>query len=170
MKPQGKFANVDEALAQAPRPLSDYDWLVIVDDDVRVTPGFLDRYLALATAAGLDVSQPAHRFASYASHSLTRRRFGSLVRESNFVEIGPLTVLRAATFADLLPFPKSRWCWGIGVLWSDIARRQGWRMGIVDAEPVQPHLSPVARSYDNQEAIDEGRDMLKAFGVELSAK
>jgi hypothetical protein len=169
MKPQGKFANVDEAVANAPRLLAEYDWLVIVDDDVRVEDNFLDCYLALAASAELDISQPAHRFASYASFGLTRRRFGSLVRESNFVEIGPLTVLRATTFAELLPFPKSRWCWGIDVLWSDIARRRGWRMGIVDALPIG-HLSPVASTYDNQDAVDEGRAMLKAFGVDLTAQ
>jgi hypothetical protein len=168
MKPQGKFANVDDALANAPKQISAYDWLVIVDDDVSFHDKFLDRYLALAMAAELDISQPAHRFASYASYEITRRRFGSLVRASHFVEIGPLTVLRATTFAKLLPFPKSRWCWGVDVLWSDIARRQGWRMGIVDAAPVG-HMSPVASSYDNDEAVREARAMLEAHGVRLNA-
>lgn len=164
MKPQGKFANVDEAIAAAPRPLAAYDWLVITDDDVAVPRSFLDAYLALAQAGDLAISQPAHRFASYASYEITRRRYGSLVRSSRFIEIGPLTVLRADTFSDLIPFPPSRWCYGIDVLWTEIAHRRGWRMGIVDAAPIR-HLKPVARGYDSSEAFDEARELMARFDV-----
>ena len=167
MKPQGKFANVDEAISKAPRPLSDYDWLVITDDDVAFREGFLDSYLALAGAAELDISQPAHRFASYASYQLTRRRYGSLVRSSRFIEIGPITVLAARTFNQLIPFPSSRWCYGIDLLWSALTMRNDWRMGVVDAAPIR-HLSPVAQSYDKSEAFAEGKRLLEHFEVALS--
>ena len=167
MKPQGKFANTDEAILAAPAPLESYDWLVITDDDVGLPPHFLDDYLALAVAADLAISQPAHRFASYVSFEVTRRKFGSLVRESNFVEIGPLTVLRKDAFADLIPFPASRWCWGIDVIWAEIAKRRGWRMGIVDGVPVR-HLKPIAKSYDKGEAVAEARALLSKYDVQRS--
>lgn len=167
MKPQGKFANVDEAIAAAPRPLQDYDWLVVTDDDVAVGRTFLDDYLALAGAAELDISQPAHRFASYASYDITRRRYGSLVRSSRFIEIGPITVLASRTLPELIPFPASRWCYGIDLLWSAISGRNGWRMGVVDGAPVR-HLSPVARTYDKTEAFAEGKRLLEQFDVKLS--
>jgi hypothetical protein len=167
MRPQGKFANVDEAIAAAPHPLSHYDWLVITDDDVALPANFLDDYLALASEADLSVSQPAHRFASFASYQITRRVFGSLVRSTRFVEIGPITVLRANTFKDLVPFPPSRWCYGIDLVWSETARRRGWRMGVVDGTAIR-HLNPVARSYDSSPAFAEGREMLARLGVTLS--
>ena len=164
MKPQGKFANVDEAIKLAPNPLAYYDWLVITDDDVKLSVDFLDRYISYARTANLAISQPAHRFASHASYEITRRRFGSLVRASRFVEIGPLTFLSAETFDDLLPFPPSRWCWGIDVIWSDIAQRRGWTMGIVDAMAIG-HMRPVAASYSTAEAVTEGRQLLQALGI-----
>lgn len=164
MKPQGKFANVDDAIRAAPRPLSDYDWLVITDDDISFDPGFLDRYLALAEAADLAISQPAHRHSSHASFFFSRRRVGSLVRATRFVEIGPLTVLRADTFSELVPFPVSRWCYGIDVVWSYIAKRRGWTIGIVDATPLS-HLKPIGISYDSREAVLEGAAMLASFSV-----
>jgi hypothetical protein len=164
MKPQGKFANIDEAIATAAHPLSSYDWLVVTDDDVALPPRFLDRYLALAAAASLSVSQPAHCYASYASYAITRRRLGSLVRRSGFIEIGPVTVIRADAFADLIPFPPSRWCYGIDAVWSELAVRRDWTMGIVDAAPIR-HLKPVAATYDKSEAFAEGRALLDQFGV-----
>lgn len=167
MKPQGKFANIDEAITAAPAPLASYDWLVITDDDVGLPPGFLDNYIALASAADLSISQPAHRFASYASFAITQRRFRTLVRQTNFVEIGPITVLHARTFSALVPFPASRWCWGLDVVWAEIARREGWRMGIVDGVPIR-HLQPVAKSYDKSEAVAEAKAMFADLGIRMS--
>ena len=40
----GKWANINAALAAA--PVGDADWLLIVDDDVILPRGFLDRFLA----------------------------------------------------------------------------------------------------------------------------
>lgn len=164
MRPQGKFANIDDAIRAAPSPLNSYDWLIITDDDISFDANFLDTYLALAEAADLALSQPAHRHASHASFFFSRRRAGSLVRASHFVEIGPLTALRAETFKDLVPFPPSKWCYGIDVLWADIAKRRGWTIGIVDGAPVS-HLKPIAATYDMGAAIAEGHALLAEHGV-----
>ena len=167
MQPMGKFANVDIAIEAAPKPLADYDWLIITDDDIDLPADFLDTYISIAEEANLAISQPAHRFRSYASYPMTRRRFGSLARSTRFVEIGPLTMLRSDTFATLIPFPDTRWCWGLDVVWSELAQRSGWTMGIVDGAPVG-HLKPIAASYDSSEAVAEGRALLQRFGVTSS--
>ena len=44
----GKWANINAALRAA--PVGDADWLLIVDDDVVLPRGFLDRFLAAAEA------------------------------------------------------------------------------------------------------------------------
>lgn len=166
MLPKGKFENVDQAIAAAPRPLACYDWLVVTDDDVGLPADFLDKYLALATAANLSISQPAHRYHSYATYRSNRRALGAFVRQCNFVEIGPLTVFRSDTFARIVPFPSSRWAYGIDVLWAHMARENGWRMGIVDALAVE-HKRPVAKTYDMEAARAEGRELLARCGVTL---
>ncbi len=86
------------------------------------------------------------------------------MRETHFVEIGPLTALRRETFAALVPFPASRWCYGIDVYWAAIAREKGWKMGVVDATPIR-HMRPVAKAYDSSAAVAEGRQLLTTLGV-----
>ena len=53
-----------------------FDWLLVVDDDVALPRGFLDRFLHAAERAGLRLAQPAHRLHSHAAWAVTRRRAG----------------------------------------------------------------------------------------------
>lgn len=133
----------------------------------RLHAGSRHDMIAIAARADLALAQPAHGFASHATYSITRRRFGSLARRTDFVEIGPLTLVRADLFAELVPFPPSRWCYGIDLLWSEVARRRGKRIGIVDATPVR-HLRPVAASYDMGVAREEGRALLVEHGITIN--
>lgn len=167
MAPRGKFENIEAAIYAAPNPLSWYDWLIIADDDIEFRAGFLDDFLSLSEAAGLAVSQPAHNFHSYASWAVTQRRWRSLARQTDFVEIGPLTALRACTFDDLVPFPPSRWCYGIDVYWSHLAAQRGWTMGVADGAPIS-HTRPIGGGYNQDAAIEEGRAFLNRTGITLS--
>lgn len=164
MLDQGKFANITAAISSAAAPLASFDWLVITDDDIAFPARLLDDMVAIAAAADLALSQPSHAFLSHATYSITLRRCGLLARRTNFVEIGPLTLIRADIFSALLPFPASRWCYGIDLLWSVAARRAGRRIGIIDATPIR-HLRPVAASYDIDAARDEGQRLLNEHGV-----
>lgn len=155
----GKFGRVAELLAD--HPPGDADWLLVLDDDVVLPRGFLDRFLACAEAADLRLAQPAHRLHSHAAWPVTRRSRDprSLVRATRFVEIGPITAFRADTFGTLLPFPALRMGWGLDVHWGALARDHGWRVGVVDATPIL-HLAPVAEDYDRDAAMGEARAFL----------
>jgi len=152
----GKFEHLD-ALLKA-HPAEGHDWLLVVDDDVVLPRGFLDRFLHCAEDAGLQLAQPAHRRHSHAAWQVTRRRRGGAVRESRFVEIGPLTAFSAGTFDTLLPFPRLGMGWGLDVHWGALAREHGWRIGIVDAAPVL-HTAPVG-GYERAAAVAEARSFL----------
>jgi len=153
----GKWANVNAALRAA--PIGDADWLLIVDDDVRLPRGFLDAFLLCAERFGLRLAQPAHAFASHAAWEVTRRRPGLLARTGRFVEIGPVTALHRDAIAALLPFPDLRMGWGLDARWSAVAAEHGWPIGIVDATPVR-HLRPVAGAYPRDEAMAEAEAFL----------
>ena len=140
--------------------LDGFDWLLVVDDDVALPRGFLDAFVFLAERFDLAMAQPAHRWRSHAAWNVTRRRPFSLVRETAFVEIGPLCALRSQTFETLLPFPPLRFGWGLDAHWSALARSRGWRQGVIDATPIQHGLRRIASSYDPADAIDEGREFL----------
>lgn len=154
----GKFENLNRMLERT--PAEGQDWLLLMDDDVRLPGGFLDAFLFLAERFDLAIAQPAHRRYSHAAWRVTRRRPGSLVRETAFVEIGPVVALQARTFSALLPFPPLRAGWGFDNHWSALAAQRGWRIGVVDATPVEHALRPVAASYDHSDAVAEARGFL----------
>ncbi|MFL5820519.1 MAG: glycosyltransferase [Solirubrobacteraceae bacterium] len=155
---RGKFENLNLLLGE--QPAEGHDWLLVIDDDVALPRGFLDEFLFLAERFQLALAQPAHRRRSHAAWSVTRRRLGSVVRETAFVEIGPVTALHARTFATLLPFPPLRMGWGLDVHWAALARERGWKMGVVDAVAVAHLTAPVAEDYRREEAVAEARAFL----------
>lgn len=155
---RGKFENLNALLEQ--HPPHGYDWLLVVDDDVALPSRFLDTFIFLAERFELRLAQPAHRYLSHAAWKVTRRRPASLVRETAFVEIGPVSAFHAATFSTLLPFPPLTVGWGLDAHWSAVARQRGWKLGIVDATPVRHRARAIAAAYDRQDAIDEARQFL----------
>jgi GT2 family glycosyltransferase len=156
----GKFENLNLLLAEHGRALDAYDWLLVLDDDVQLPHGFLDRFLFLCERYSLSLAQPAHRLRSHAAWQVTRRRGASAVRETAFVEIGPVTAFAAATLPVLLPFPQLRMGWGLDVHWAALAREHGWRCGVVDALPIAHLVAPAAASYPREQAIAEARSFL----------
>ena len=157
----GKFENLNRLLAERGSSGNDEpDWLLVVDDDVELPHGFLDRFVFLCEGFSLQLAQPAHRLASHAAWPQTRRRAGSVVRETRFVEIGPVTAFARATFATLLPFPALRMGWGLDAHWGALALANGWRCGVTDAVAIAHRAAPAADEYSRSAAIDEARGFL----------
>jgi hypothetical protein len=157
----GKFENLNTILTtfKGSDPVR-ADWVLVVDDDVVVPDGFLDRMIGVAEQFGLALAQPAQSLASHAAWPVTRRRRGSLLRESRFVEIGPVTLFRRDALDELTPFPPLRYGWGLDLHWAAVAEERGWKLGIVDALPVRHEHAGVAGTYSSQEAIAEARRFL----------
>ncbi len=154
----GKFENLDALLAD--NPPEGHDWLIVVDDDVSLPGGFLDAFIFLAERFQLRLAQPAHRRRSHAAWEVTRRRPDSVLRETAFVEVGPVTAFQNVTFGRLLPFPPLRFGWGLDAHWSAVAAQQGWRLGVVDATPIGHGLRRIATAYDRSDATAESRSFL----------
>jgi GT2 family glycosyltransferase len=155
----GKFENLNRLLAA--HPAQGHDWLLVVDDDVELPAGFLDRFLFLCERFSLTLAQPAHRLHSHAAWEVTRRRPGSVVRETSFVEIGPVTAFAAPCFEVLLPFPQLRMGWGLDVYWAALAREHGWRCGVTDAVAIHHRQAPAGAAYPREQAIAEARAFLE---------
>jgi GT2 family glycosyltransferase len=155
---RGKFESLNLLLAA--HPADGHDWLLVLDDDVELPRGFLDRFLFLCERFSLALAQPAHRLHSHAAWPVTRRVGGSVVRETAFVEIGPVTAFASTTFPRLLPFPPLRMGWGLDVHWAALAREHGWRCGVVDAVSIRHRVAPAAADYPRQQAVAEAREFL----------
>jgi GT2 family glycosyltransferase len=154
----GKFENLNRLLAE--HPACGHDWLLVVDDDIELPRGFLDRLLFLCERFDLQLAQPAHRSYSHAAWPVTRRRSGSVVRETQFVEIGPVTAFAHPTFEELLPWPELRMGWGLDAHWAALAREHGWRCGVVDAVAIGHRAAPAASAYSHEAAVSEAREFL----------
>jgi hypothetical protein len=151
----GKFERLNTLVGDARA-----DWLIVVDDDVELPPRFLDRFVAVCEAEHYDLAQPAQSLASHAAWRVVRRKPFSVVRESRFVEIGPVTAFSRRAQDALLPFPPLRYGWGLDLHWAALARRRGWRLGIVDALPVRHESAPVGAAYSADAAIEEAQRFL----------
>ena len=153
----GKFEHLNALLAE--HPATGFHWLLVVDDDVVLPRGFLDRFLHCAEDAGLVLAQPAHRLHSHAAWAVTRRRPGGAARETHFAEIGPVTAFAAPSFGAFIPFPALRMGWGLDVHWAALAREHGWPVGVVDATPIL-HTTPVGGGYARADAVAEASAFL----------
>jgi hypothetical protein len=155
---RGKFENLNRLLAT--HQPEGHDWLLVVDDDVELGRGFLDRFLFLCERFSLQLAQPAHRLSSHAAWPHTRRRAGSVVREVSFIEIGPVTAFAHTTFPTLLPFPDLRMGWGLDAHWAALAHEHGWRCGVIDAVSIRHRAAPAAAAYSRDAALAEARAFL----------
>ncbi|WP_031406270.1 glycosyltransferase family 2 protein [Thiomonas sp. FB-Cd] len=131
----------------------DFDWLLLCDDDVEVSEGFLDWFIELAGKYDFAVAQPARTADSFIDHPIVQVMPGLKARRTRFVEIGPVVCLRRDAIPLLLPFPED--CgmgWGLDLVWPVRLERAGLRLGIVDAAPVAHRLRPPTAAYDGGEA------------------
>ncbi|MBO9532707.1 MAG: glycosyltransferase family 2 protein [Solirubrobacteraceae bacterium] len=155
---RGKYQRLTAMLAA--HDLASYDHVLLVDDDVDLPAGFMDRFLWAVERAGLVLAQPAHRRHSHAAWPVTRRRLPHAARRTHFVEIGPITLMRAPALAQLVPFPEDLGMgWGLDVHWGALAREAGWPIGVVDSTPLL-HRHPVAGGYGREEVVEQARAFL----------
>jgi hypothetical protein len=145
----GKFANLNR-VAETAGPLA-ADWVLIVDDDITVGRHFLDRLLVVAERFRLSLAQPALSRASYGWWNVNRRR-PALVRETRFVEIGPVLLMHRDAFRELTPFPEEGMGWGLCLHWGVLAEQRGWKLGVIDAVPVRHESRPTAAAVDVTDA------------------
>jgi hypothetical protein len=147
-----KFVMINRMLTSG---YADFDYLLVVDDDVELCDGFVDKYLALVEEADLALAQPARTPTSTIHHPVVRQIVGSRVRRTRFVEIGPVFSIRRDLFGALLPFDEeSPMGWGYDYVWPRVVAGAGLRMGIVDATPVAHAFRP-AISYDISRAAHQ---------------
>lgn len=154
----GKFQNLNVLV----RSLPVVDWIVIIDDDVVLPARFLDLAIEVCERLGLALAQPAQTRFSNANWRVGKRRFLSVARLTRFVEIGPVTLMRADAAELLLPFPADlRWGWGLDFHWAYVIEDAGLRMGVIDAAAVVHASRKVASTYSWDAAQEEGRQYLR---------
>lgn len=128
--------------------IESYDYVLIVDDDVVFPAGFLDRFIRLQERYDLALAQPARTPWSYTNHPIVTQQVSSVVRQTRFVEIGPVFSVHRSAFDIVFPFDDSSpMGWGYENVWSLACEQRGLRLGIVDAAPVDHSIRKPVANY-----------------------
>jgi len=140
-------------------------FLVVSDDDVRVTRGSLAEIVMIADTFRLDLCQPAHQANSFVNWGFTRARPLSTLRLTTFVEIGPLLVVGPRLRDRIVPFPDDGTMgWGTELDWHTLHEQEGARLAIVDSVHVK-HLGAMAIDYDAAENREQLSAQMKDRGL-----
>jgi hypothetical protein len=135
--------------------LAKVTYLLVCDDDIKLPPDFVDRFLGLQSALGFALAQPARSKTSTYDHAIVRQCPGAVARQTLFVESGPCFSVHRSVFDLILPFDvTSPMGWGYEYVWAQILAANGLRMGIVDMTPVEHTLRPTAANYDWSSAYE----------------
>ncbi|MFA6055766.1 MAG: glycosyltransferase [Thermodesulfovibrionales bacterium] len=150
-KPQPKFVLLNRILAE--EKLHRYDYVLFCDDDIRLSPGFLDMFLGLQDRYDFSLAQPARTRNSYIDHPIVEQFDGLKARRTRFIEIGPIVSVRKDAFPVILPFDESSHMgWGYDFVWPCLMEKMGMRMGIIDATPVEHSMRKPVINYKYDEA------------------
>jgi len=161
--PGSRFSLLNRLIEQIPGDLR-CEGLVVSDDDYEFTVGSLGQLLSAGRCAGLDVWQPAHDRLSHVSSSFVRRRTGVVLRQTTFVEQGPVLVLSSRAQEALLPLPEDLGMgWGAELRWAAVVAEHSLKLAIVDALAIH-HLPPTGE-YDRVAQATQLQLMLDEAGV-----
>ncbi|HEY9237328.1 MAG TPA: hypothetical protein VIP10_00695 [Burkholderiaceae bacterium] len=150
-QPTPKFALINRLISGL--QLDAYDYIIVVDDDIHVRPGFLVEFLAYQRQLGFALAQPARTWHSHFDHGFVIRRPWLAARETRFVECGPMVSFDRDAARVLLPFDSESEMWGMDLVWPVLIQRAGLTMGIVDAVAVDHSLRGQATTYDRTQEL-----------------
>lgn len=136
---------------------SEADWVVVMDDDVRLLRSWtVTSFIGAMALLGADFAQPAHVQDSTHGHEFNVRRPLVPARRVPTVEVGPLFVVRGRWIHHVVPFPDDG---GMGYYleweWSDWASTS-CLSAVLDCVPMR-HLGSVSAEYELEGAGSRAR-------------
>jgi hypothetical protein len=143
------------------RPWEQFDYVVFCDDDIWVGDGFLDHLIGYQQKYDLAVAQPSRTWRSFTDWAIVRRRLTLKIRETNFVESGPVVSMDKRFLPLALPFSEeSPMGWGYDLIWPVLAQQHDLKVGIIDAIPVCHSLRGRGVLYSAQKETDRMAEFL----------
>jgi hypothetical protein len=128
--PGTRFAHLNHLYSA--EPITPRSWVVVADDDVFFSKGDMARTIHLMQQSGLSLAQPAQSITGWWSSLFNISRPYLLVRETNYVEQGPIFIADCAMSKEIFPIPEDHSMgWGIEAVWYRIKDGR-YRIGIVN--------------------------------------
>jgi glycosyltransferase involved in cell wall biosynthesis len=133
------FEIVNQLLGR--QPFSEFDYVLVCNDDAILPHGFLDQFISLQSALGFSMARPALTPGSFVDHPIVERQRGVIARETSFAEFGPVVSFHRSIFPLVFPLDLTGpTTWGSETVWTSRLGDAGKTMGIIDAAPVDPNL------------------------------
>ena len=139
-----KVTAIHKLLCERPEVLTQYDFVLFLDDDIGLSTQDIDRLFAIMREAGLDLAQPALTRDSYGSFpALYRRKYRRGFRRLNYVEIMAPAFSRRALIANKDNFAKAISGFAVDTLIGALCRRLfGDTVAVIDAVAAE-HKRPI---------------------------
>ena len=150
------------------------EYVALIDDDILMSVGDVNRCLHLGRCAGLDVFAPALSHDSDYSHSWTLRQPNRMYREVDWVEVMMPFYAGEVFLAGAPEYDGNISSWGIDKYLiptlQQLAKRP--RTAIIDAVMAGHHRRTTSgkKTYRNGRSAAEERDLMKARCVALIAE
>ena len=130
-----KFSGIHRLIESQSDFLDPYDYVFLLDDDIRVSEAAITQLFMTVDALGLDLAQPSLLEGSYGTWDLLFQRQGSIGRFVNAVEIMMPILSRRALRQGRYLFGRTVSGWGLDfALGQEVRRCYGERsVGVIDA-------------------------------------
>lgn len=139
-----KFQLIKSFLQENIEFISQYSYIWLPDDDVRISTKEINRLFNFAKEWDLILCQPA--MDGYVSHDITKPVANSILRYTNFVEVlAPLFNLESL-LKVYKTFDLNYSSWGFDYLWPHILEYPKDKIAIID-DIIMTHTKPVGQSY-----------------------
>jgi hypothetical protein len=144
--------------------ISQYSYIWLPDDDVKIFTEEINRLFKFADKWNLSICQPS--MDGYVSHEITKPVKGNLLRYTNFVEVlAPLFNLNSL-LKIYETFDENYSSWGFDYLWAYLLGYPQDKIAIID-DIVMTHTKPVGQDYSHfpREPWDEMRELLFKYNI-----
>jgi hypothetical protein len=146
--------------------LNKYDYFWFPDYDVEINDLELHNLVKLAKIYNFALCQPSVSHDSYLTWDITRHVPNSIVRESNFVEVGCPLFTQSFLKEVIWTFDINYSSWGLDYLWVSLSGNN--KLGIIDLVQVQ-HRKPITSHTwilpNGKTPLDEMNDIIKKYNL-----
>jgi hypothetical protein len=164
-----KWQGLHDVFSKRPEFLTNYDYILLPDDDLMASKDDLNRLFDICKTYGLEIGHPTLTWNSYYAHLVTLRNAGTRLRYTNFVEVMAPCLTKALLNKTLGYFAETLSGWGLEQAWAKSAGPM--KMALIDEIAVR-HTRPVggpnykALRDKNISPWDELRGLCRTLGVD----
>jgi hypothetical protein len=164
-----KWQGLHDVFSKRPEFLTNYDYILLPDDDLMASKDDLNRLFDICKTYGLEIGHPTLTWNSYYAHLVTLCNAGTRLRYTNFVEVMAPCLTKALLNKTLGYFAETLSGWGLEQAWAKYAGPM--KMALIDEVAVR-HTRPVggpnykALRDKNISPWDELRGLCRTLGVD----